>query len=235
MKVDVLFATFVFILALVVSGAAYKALVEVERPEQEMLRALALGESSYAVTQGDSCIGNFKTEVKTEPDVTIISDGEMRFLFAEKPVTVLTFVGVLFNALDQMVSFNLHLDTEDIHFRFITSNTNPVRAVVTVDFQGRQYERSFSAPGPVMLRKNQDGTFRVDYSVLTGSVSGYANAITQLPTDQIDINVTPIANGAQPCRDAGTGRLVLDPLVDQARTFLAKWQGGNFLGMMHQP
>lgn len=233
MKTDLLLACFFLVVSGVVAVTSYRAMQAVEVPEQALLRSIALGKHHHLILQGERCVGSFTTEFRLEPETTIVSQGQVRFRYQEKQLTANVFAGVLFNALDQLVTANFAYSTNDVRVEANLSNPNPLHATIKSSFLGNVVEKQLTLPGPVFLRRNSDGSYRIDYSVLNAAFSSYGKGVSQLPALNLDLHIAPGTDAEKERCDALTESpqpsIALDSAVEQLQKLMLTFPGTNFL------
>ncbi len=230
MKADAVIAGFLFFAASAVAVAAYRAVGRVERPQQDLLQELKVGKREHLITQGTDCIGKFVTNFQVKPEVTLISNGEIRFRYQDQPIAAKIFVGSFFNMLNQLVAMNLSLETEKGKIEVNLSNTAPINVLFKLDLDGRHLEKNFTVPGPVLLQKNSTGTYRVDLSAIQALTGGYTQPFRGLPIQQLDFAfVEQPENGTLCASSEQQKAFILDPIADQVLTFVTQWQNSGLL------
>jgi len=220
-RFDVFVASLSLLGAVVVSVLAYHRLRLVERPPQEMFQRLPNGKTEFALLQNEKCIGKLSSDLETEPQTTIVSRGEMHFRVEGRDVTARLFLGAFFNAFEQLVACNFSIESENGKVQVKLLNPSPISGSLSYTFSGQHREQTFELPGPILLKTNSDGSYRLDYSALSGNLSPYMNSFSHKSFGNFNLEAAPL-DGQCANFEASDERMDLDPLIGKARGFLAQ-------------
>ncbi|MFN8391740.1 MAG: hypothetical protein U0136_15735 [Bdellovibrionota bacterium] len=232
MRFDTFVAALFLLAASIVSISAYRAMNVIERPRGSLLQSLPVGDTQYALFAGSQCLGTLSLAFRREQQTTLVSNGEYTFSYQGKQLPVKTFFGAYFNVLEQLVACNASVEGEGFRFDAKMINPSPMKIDLQLTMLGKSFARHISLPGPVMLRKNRDDTYRVEYvfaekfnpgTLLPGTLqvpvgpSELANlAISVTPFDQKPGACEFGSDGAQP--------MSLDTIAERAKELIPKFQ-----------
>lgn len=231
-RFDVFIASLTLAAALVVSVVSYRRLQIVEKPSQELFQNLALGNHDYAVIEKGRCVGKLNWTMEVEPQISMVSTGEMHFSVRGKPSVAKEFLGAYFNVFNQMVACNVTIQTEKGKVNVRLSNPSPISVQILYTVGGKENEQRLEIPGPILLKENSDGSYRLDYSALSGSLSPYSSSFSSYSSlHHFDFTLQPLQASASLCAnlDSHEASVDLDPLIEQARSFLAQMRQLPFL------
>jgi hypothetical protein len=223
MRFDTFIAVLCVVAASIVSYRAYGALLAVEQPQQVLLQSIPVGERHFALLGGESCAGVLDSTLQLHPETTLISHGDFSIRYQGRTLNIKLFLGAYFNALQQLVLSNFNIEAEHFKLSAKLINPNPIQIDIQLDDNGGSLNRRFSAPGPLMLRPNEDGSYRLDYQALERFGAGLLPSSFQLPADKdpfsgFSFRLVPYTQLPAECRfsEASGKMLEVDPLIEKA-------------------
>ena len=218
MKFDTFVATALFFAATIISFQAYREIQVVEHPGTSLLNSVVLGKHEYILSDSTRCVGSFTSNFLKDPGTTITSDGNFKFRLRGTTIDVKTFAGAFFNALNQLVALNISAEMPQARLDIHITNPSPMNIEILLNAGSRNFERKFTVPGPVLLLKNSDGSYRLDYLLLESVAGSMLTSIALSGGGEISgpdgkLQVLMAADTADSCKVSESTGYDLDPIL----------------------
>jgi hypothetical protein len=161
---DVIIAALIVMLG---SGGAvicYQKINEQQAPAQMLFTdILHPGEGHYDLVSQNKCVGSFNLTM-VHDDITVLN-GTMLLRTAGLPdlQEITLSLAANFNPLGQLVDSTTRMIASRIEFIAETKGTNPLQVTVKSKGLGKELNFASKIPGPLNLRENADGQFRLEY------------------------------------------------------------------------
>ena len=189
---DVVLSALILIAASSVSIFAYLEIAGLETQGAEVL-TLPAKDSSLWVKSKNVCVGQLENKVVQEnQSIVISSKGELNIVVGGKHYPINFKLESFFNPLNQLGKFSFEMKSKVFSINANGSGVNPIAVQIGSLANGKVLNKSFSIPGPVLVRKVADN-LAFDYPVLlkhssNNSRTFFKNILKGLTRDDLSVD-----------------------------------------------
>lgn len=219
-RLDILIGTLIFVSAATLSAAGYAQLLEIEKPEKVVLRSIPEGKTTYHMLHRNSCVGILDLEASHETLFAVNAHGKLHILLPQGLRVFSIQLQSSFNPLGQMIGSMAKTTSPDYELALSTENINPLLLRVSAKSASQRYHREFSLPGPVILSRDSDRSFRIDYFYLQSLGNAQNVQLLESLRRLIDLRLVPAQDSPVPCSAQKLSSLDLTRLVQNVRVII---------------
>ncbi len=198
-SLDLVLALIVTIVSAVIAERSYIAMLEMEGPSHVLFSAVDLGPSFFHVMSAERCIGELSTNLSEDQGLVFRANGNLRSVYGKTSSEAAITIIASFNPLGQLTDSGSDVLAPNVHINLRTTNINPMRLIFDARVGERAVSQEFSAPGPVLIKKVQMRTYRIEYSGLRSSHGGILQILGDNVRNEIGAKLIRVPESEQHC------------------------------------
>ena len=185
-----------------VSVVAYSRILAREGPLQALIPTIPQGENSYILSNDKGCVGEFHTSMKFyEGHYEFIAHGFIRIHYQDQVVEPQVELNASFNSIGQLGGSILRVRRDDNELRAGTKDLNPLHVIFYIREGSKEKNRYETlVPGPITLRKNGDGSFRLEYLHFGKVISNYSGLLKDPSLNRFALHPQKVESEKGACR-----------------------------------
>lgn len=164
--IDISIALLLLLSSAIFTTYAYLHILSLKSDSTLSLGVIADGVSRFNVVSDGKCVGYIEVLQEHEETLRLRGEGKLRVVW-QGGVNQLTFSAeTFFNPLGQLVRSAMEVSMGDAGFLVSTADVHPIQTTVSVRGPGPRIEQKLQLPGPVVLKKNKNSEYGIDYPAL---------------------------------------------------------------------
>jgi hypothetical protein len=212
-KLDLLVALVILIGASGASIFFYTDIRSIEAAPAPVLSFIGEGKHRFAVIKDGLCVGEFSSELERAPVPVVTAGAGLRASYG-KYLTQAGFSSrASFNPLGQLVESFSTLSGAGISATAHTLNSDPIQVEMRIEMAGERYRYQVEIPGPLMLQRNPDSSYRLLYGHLPGAGNLVSSLIYGL-SRHFELREHEIGSNQPACPDDLAGSIDLTPAIN---------------------
>ena len=216
---DFLLAAFCCSVSLIVAAYAYASIRQIEKPKTVVIQRVREGTERYKILSGAQCPGDFSVTMMHDAVWGIKAEGHLKTSYGKQIVDAKLDSEALFNPLGQLNSAHLTVEADNYTVTVQLTNPHPITVDVQATGNGPQFSQQFSIPGPVLINRNPDGSYHVDYAYLPIDQDPALRTVQGFLGKQLNLSMVSEST-APDCDAGGEARLDLLPLIARSQSLL---------------
>ena len=190
-----LIALVLFMLSTTGALFAYDLMLKGDRGRALLFGHASLGSQAYLGKSQGRCVAFFSTSLKRQGESSVIKiEGVLKALYRTSQIPLTFKLTAYFNALGQMIGSFFKITFLHNQISLGTLSINPIKVRLTANFQGKAHRFQTNIPGPIELVEEQDGSFRLRYSLLKKNSLIKQHQQNQSLWPEVDFALIPAAS-----------------------------------------
>lgn len=181
---------------------------------------LALGSKHFAIFNDTGCVGRYLSIFKqSENTFEYSSSGDFNFKLNGSQALATFTLEAQFNSLGQLGASILRLTLAEASISIGTYDINPIKVKLSIVAPARSFQRGFTIPGPVQLKRADKEHYRIESANFSTVSARLASATEQPWLHQFLPHVSEIEDDDSRC-SAYSAYIDLDDLNSKLRLFV---------------
>lgn len=211
-NLDLIIASTILVSSTLIAIYAYASATESKKPLTTFLSHITEGTSDLVIMNGNKCPGEIHTRFIVEGSYGLKSTGVFRTSYGSDMEDANFTAEAFFNPLNQFTRGEVHISTAKFSIEVKATNPNPIRVEITS--QGSlSYAGSFSIPGPILIEKSGEKSYRINYPELPISDSPMITPMFQTFGNMLELSLLPSDETTKICSAKSVDRFNLIPVI----------------------
>lgn len=193
------------------SVLSYGRIARFEERPQILVASIPFGRKSFLISHLGLCIGGVTVAMDSQPRPELRIEGEVRAAYRQLNMDAKYRLHSWFDAEGQMVMSRVHFAAADLSIDAEAQGFSPIRLKLEAVLEKKSHSASVRLPGPIRLKKNPEGSFRLEYVSVTGGMNRLLKAAAAAFADGFTLVEADSPDRAAVCQDDG-GHIDLAPL-----------------------
>ena len=135
------------------------------------------GQKKYVLSDSGKCIGTLESNLTSQNSIFIIhASGSLDVNIGQTKVRPTLDLQATFNSIGQLGGSLLRVSIDDSYFSVGSSGIDPMNLKLRSKVRNVEVQREVSVNGPVEMKKQRDGTYRIEYPELH-RLKGYSDSM----------------------------------------------------------
>lgn len=188
-NLDLLVGLLILGISTTVATSAFRDLQEFEKPNNVIFSRIESGESQTEILSKGRCVGSFKTSLQNSGHPWLKLTGQIHTKIGSIATDQNISADLIFNPLNQLTQSNLVISWAGVTLQVETTDVTPIQIVGKFATPGNNRKTTYSLPGPVLLKSNQDGSKRIEYSEFRAGPPALIGAFAGSIGQELDLSL----------------------------------------------